>query len=83
MIYPIYSIRDKLIDFQGISLNANDASAMRSFREVFMDVKFPEDYSLYKLGTFDTTTGIVTAFKEPELICTGMDIAKEKNNNEI
>lgn len=78
MICPIYTIRDKLIGFQGISLHHNDSVAMRNFEEAFYDAPHAEDYSLYKVGTFDSTTGIVTALKEPELVCSGMDIAKEK-----
>lgn len=77
MVFPIYSIRDKLVGFQGVSLHHNDAVAMRNFEEAFNDAPHAEDYSLYKLGTFDTNTGIVSSLKEPEIVCTGFDI-KEK-----
>lgn len=45
----------------------NDAMAMRSFRAARQDPatelsKFPEDFTLYRLGDFDDDSGEVTGF---------------------
>lgn len=75
MIYPIYSINDALIGFQSPTIMNNDAFAMRSFKESFDGVKNPQDYSLWKIGSFDTDTGELISCV-PEIVCRANDFVK-------
>lgn len=72
MVYSIYSINDSLTGFGTPTLQNNDAAAMRSFAEVFKDVYKPEDYSLFKIGSFDTSTGELIP-DIPTVICRATD----------
>lgn len=81
MIISIYSVNDALNGFGALSLQNNDAAAMRSFAEIFKDVYSPADYSLWKLGSFDSETGeIITDV--PTIICRATDFVKGENNAE-
>lgn len=64
MIYGVYSVRDLLTGFMSVSLDVNDASARRNFAHAVNrgDSLFnshPEHYVLYKLGSFNTETGLL------------------------
>ena len=41
--------------------------------------KYPEDYSLYKLGDFETTTGEITGLTPPELVIRASELKAEKS----
>lgn len=63
MILGIYSIKDALTGYMNVTLEQNDASAIRNFEHAVTRVdslffSHPEHYSLYRVGTFDTTHGI-------------------------
>lgn len=75
MIYAIYSINDALTGFASPTLQNNDAAAMRSFAEVFKDVFSPADYSLWKIGNFDTDTGEIIP-DVPTIVCRATDFVK-------
>ena len=82
MIIPIYSVNDALNGFGPLSLQNNDAAAYRSFAEMFKDVYSPADYSLFKVGSFDTNTGEIIP-EVPTVICRATDFVKgEKENAE-
>lgn len=60
----IYSIKDKLTGFMNITLDQNDYSAIRNFEHAVTRVdslfySHPEHYSLYKLGWFYTSDGVI------------------------
>lgn len=64
MKYGLYSIRDLLTGFTGVSVDINDASARRNFAHAVnrSDSLFnthPEHYVLYKVGDFDSSTGVI------------------------
>ena len=67
MIYPVYCIRDAVLDaFEPPFVALHDAAASRSFRNALDDhdspySKNPEDYSLWRLGEFDTDAGLSAA----------------------
>lgn len=72
MILPIYSIRDVHTGFMTPTVDQNDASAMRNFGHAVMNAgslmnSHPKDYSLYRIGTFDTENGNIKTCI-PELI---------------
>ena len=75
MKISIYSIHDALNGFGNPTLQNNDASAMRQFAEVFKDIYSPQDYSLYKLGEFDTDSGEIETII-PMLVCRATDFVK-------
>lgn len=64
MKYGLYSIRDLLTGFTGVSVDINDASARRNFahavnRSDSLFNSHPEHYVLYKVGEFDSETGVI------------------------
>ncbi len=58
----------------------SQAQGMRSFSDAVNDGesafwKHPEDYSLFEVGTFDPSTGIVeTLGQGPAVICIGVNV---------
>lgn len=72
MKYAVYSIRDVHTGFMSPTIEQNDACAMRNFRHAVMNSatlmsSHPKDYSLYKVGEFDSETGRIVDCL-PELI---------------
>ena len=65
MILNKYTIYDSALEayHQDYSLE-NDAKALRQFADMAKEetqiAKNPEDYSLFRIGTFETTTGELT-----------------------
>ncbi len=55
----------------------SDPEAMRSFTDIAVDAdhpigKHPEDYSLFRLGTFDDDSGKLNK-EDPECLCTALE----------
>lgn len=71
MIKPVYSIRDELVGFGGVTVDSNDASAARGFRESISRVTTPQDYSLYHVADFDDQTGEMIPVSPPALVYRG------------
>lgn len=80
MIYSIYSIQDALTGFGAPALQNNDAAAYRSFAEIYKDIYQPQDYSLWKLGSFNTETGELNP-EIPSIVCRATDFVKGEENN--
>lgn len=65
MTYPVYSIRDCVLDsFEPPFLALHDAAASRTFRNLLDDSGSPycqnkADYSLWRVGEFDTAEGVL------------------------
>lgn len=58
----LFSIRDAKSGFGNLYMEINELVALRNFSQVCTDPKtqiyeFPEDFSLYCIGTFDGETG--------------------------
>ena len=83
MIYPMYVIRDTKVGFDPqIILQMNEQSAVRGFQfmmsnENSMQGKFPADYELYKIGDYDTDSGIVDPVNPPKFIVNGGTIIEK------
>lgn len=82
MILNWYSIKDELAEtFFAPMLFDNDDVATRYFaafinnKENEVVNQNPQDYSLYKLGAFDKSTGDIAANKH--LLVTGKSVKKE------
>ena len=66
MTYSMYCIRDSVLDsFEAPWCAISDASAQRTFGNLLKDADSPysrnkEDFSLWRVGQFETDTGIVS-----------------------
>uniref|UniRef100_A0AAU8B4A4 Nonstructural protein n=1 Tax=Dulem virus 128 TaxID=3145605 RepID=A0AAU8B4A4_9VIRU len=66
MKYGIYTVRDFKVGFMSPVADSNDASAMRGFEHSVLhsDINFitshPEDYALFKIGEYDSDSGVIT-----------------------
>lgn len=75
MTYSMYCIRDAVLDaFEAPWCALSDASAQRTFVNLLKDDDSPyfrnkEDFSLWRVGQFDTENGIVSC--EPVRLMTG------------
>lgn len=66
MKYGIYVLRDIKTGYLGLTLDQNDAAAMRNFEHAMSKPEslmnsHPEDFSLYCLGVYDSETGDIKA----------------------
>lgn len=78
MMYKIYSVRDKLSGYMNIFLERSDALAERGFSAVVNDSSSsiycnPGDYDLYKLGSFNTDSGVIIA-DNPDFVCSASSL---------
>lgn len=78
MIKGIYGYHDALNGFINIFIDNTDKVAVRGFSSAIKTAESgslfysnPTDYSLYKLGTFDTDTGSITLEPAPVILCRG------------
>lgn len=78
MKYSIYSMKDRCNGFMNVLMDVNDETAIRGFLHSLKSqpstslfYAHPEDYSLYRIGTFDTTSGEVVLDATPTWLCTG------------
>ena len=77
MIKILYSVRDDLNDFGSVFTAPSDGFAKRDFASAVNNpgpsavAYSPKDFGLYKLGTFDSETGIVKPEPVPVLIVRG------------
>lgn len=81
MNYGLYSIHDSLIGFSAPIMDIGDEQAIRGFRKSL--VEGAEDLakqgvqiyqlSLYKLGVFDTESGLVEPNIPPQFLVMGSD----------
>lgn len=71
MIYSIYAIRDLKVGFLSLTVEQNDAVALRNFEHAKLNAQslmhsHPADFELFKLGTYDTDNGsIVPCLPQP------------------
>lgn len=84
MTFGMYSIRDSLTGFMTPVLEQNDAAALRNFQmacdtypkdsgKSLMRWK-PADFSLFKIGYFDSDSGLLTSITPPAYIAGGLSV---------
>ena len=83
MKLPMYSYRDRLVGFGKPILDISDQTAIRGFSMQVnnpngMENFSPKDYELYRIGTFDADTGIVTPEEIPILIVDALSVIGDK-----
>lgn len=74
-LYRVYDAKAEI--FGRIFEERTDASARRAFASSVADHKtehgmFPEDYSLFRVGSADENSGQVTPEKAPVQVCTAL-----------
>ncbi len=80
MIKGLYCIRDYKVGYTALITDENDAVALRSFKMALAPDTImynnPKDFALFRVGTFDTDTGFITAC-EPTLIDEAYNLISE------
>lgn len=79
MIYPMYAIRDKKVGFLTPTIDQNNAAAIRNFEHACQQSQnlmfsHPEDFDLYRIGTFDTETGRLIPEEIPVPVVSAADM---------
>ncbi|MCI9476500.1 MAG: hypothetical protein HFE71_08535 [Emergencia sp.] len=76
MILLMYAMRDVKAGFLTPQVESSDEIAIRNFQMAFKSARpdsllfgFPEDYSLYRIGDYDTDSGAVTPCVPPLFLC--------------
>lgn len=64
MIYGLYAMRDVKVGFMQPSIEVNDMAAIRNFQHAVTHSdgllsSFAKDFSLYKIGTYDSDSAAV------------------------
>lgn len=79
----LFAVRDVKADaFGAVMVISTVGIAIRSFSDACADArsefaKYPEDYMLYEIGTFEPNSGLVTALQMPKLIVTAHAIIEQ------
>lgn len=76
MILGIYSMFDSKTGFQPVTVSRNNDSAVREFAHAVKSTRslmntFAADFSLFKVGEFDTESGRLIGFDAPESLVNG------------
>lgn len=80
MEHKMFTIRDTKGEiFHKPFFNNSHGEAERNFRELTKDEKsmiskYPEDYDLYFLGTYDDSTGKMTSLETPQHIVKAVNL---------
>lgn len=74
MLFGIYAIKDAKSCFMPCTVDTNDATAIRNFEHAVRQpgsllASHPNDFTLFRVGTYDDATGSVTASLAPEMLC--------------
>lgn len=70
LILNVYCIRDVKTGFLTPTFDSNDETAIRNFSHAVINsdsvlFSFAKDFSLYRLGTFDSDSGLLTREQLP------------------
>ena len=82
MINGLYVIKDEKIGFLQVQQDSNDYTAQRNFtfamsRPESLYMANKKDFSLWKVGTFDTVSGEVTLEPQLKLLIRAEDLPNE------
>lgn len=74
MITGLYAIKDAKSTFMPCTVDVNDATAIRNFEHAVRQqdsilASHPNDFALFRVGSFDNETGTVTAPLSPVFLC--------------
>lgn len=82
MIYGLYAIKDAKSTFMPCNADLNDACAIRNFEHAVRQPdsllrSHPNDYSLFKVGTYDNVGGYIDSIDPPVMLCDAAQCLKE------
>ncbi len=87
MIYGVYVIRDDLTGYLMPSFDHNDPSAVRNFSAAVNNQRAgnllhtnPGDYTLYKIASYDTVSGVITPVDRVQL-ATGQSVMLKEDDD--
>ena len=87
MTYGVYVIRDDLTGYLMPSFDCNDPSAVRNFSAAVNAQRAgnllhtnPADYTLYKIGVYDTAIGALAPIEHVQL-ATGQSVLIKEDDN--
>lgn len=73
MILNMYSLKDSATGFKVPTTFDNDYVAVRQYKafvkENILMQSNPDDFALYRIGIFDTDSGLFTQDSNPVLVC--------------
>lgn len=74
MIFGIYAIKDAKSSFMPCTVDTNDSTAIRNFENAVRQpgsllASHPNDFALFKLGTYDDSDGSLDPVDIPKLLC--------------
>lgn len=79
----VFAVRDAKADaFGGLTVVSTKGLALRGFADAVADErsefsKYPDDYMLYELGTYDPNSGELTSHRVPELVVSARSIVDQ------
>lgn len=79
----VYAIKDEKGDyFNQPFFNHTHGEAERNFDVLVNDKqstinKYPQDYTLHHIGTYDDRTGLITGLAKPQMIINAAQLRKE------
>lgn len=82
MIYGLYAMRDVKTGFMSPVIEANDDAAVRNFTHTVRQsdgilFTFSQDFSLYRIGDFDSDSGRVAPLVPIVQLADGASVLKE------
>lgn len=90
MKYGLYAMRDQKAGFLQPTVELNDEIAIRNFKLAVTRSKDslfftePQDFSLYRIGSYETDTGVLSFSKtEPVVIALATEFALKDKDGEI
>lgn len=88
MIYGVYSMRDSKTGFMSVTLDQNDDAAARNFSHAVLTSDgilrtHAEDFSLYRLGSFDTDSGLLSPETVPVHVLSGTQALHSSSNGGV
>lgn len=84
MVVPMFAVRDQKAEMYEMPMVfLNEATARRAFARVANDTndthgKFPEDFELHMLGSFDDSKGRLISLDAPQRVCSFLDLVPKK-----
>lgn len=89
MILRLYAMRDVKAGFLTPTLESTDEIAIRNFQMAFKSARqdsllfgFPEDYSLYRIGDYDTDSGSILPCAPPQFLCNA-PVGEKGDNHDL
>lgn len=86
MIFGVYSIRDTKSGFLQPTVDVNDLCAIRNFEAAVqagpqsLFFTHPEDYELFKIGQFDSDSGLISSVSPSEFLISAVSILSRIRN---